>query len=161
MTCISIALFYKYEVIWPTFIPYPRPWLRSEKHPWCDLLASSSSTSISSPSASSKCSSDSNSSESSVTSPSTTSPSSPPKRTETCKRKNHGKGSRSSRSSKRSQARSEKRKAKKVAEEVESLRLIHDVTEWWKGAHKDLHTSACRSAEMEGEKLIADWAISS
>ncbi|KAK4422828.1 hypothetical protein Salat_1865300 [Sesamum alatum] len=65
---ISIALIYKYEVIWPTLAPSPRPQLRSKRHPSVRppcLLA---------PSATSRSRSDPNSSGSS-----TDLPSSPPK----------------------------------------------------------------------------------
>ncbi|KAK4424969.1 hypothetical protein Salat_1690500 [Sesamum alatum] len=84
-------------------------------------------------------------------------PSEPKKR----KRKHMSSGS--SRSNKRSKSRSEKRKAKQAAnkaEEVENLKLVAKLTEWWKGARTELRTPKCVSAEMEGEKLVLDWAIS-
>ncbi|KAK4429066.1 hypothetical protein Salat_1206600 [Sesamum alatum] len=71
-----------------------------------------------------------------------------------CKTKHH-KSSRSNRSSKRSKSHSEKRQAKQAAkkvEEVENLKLVQELTEWW--------NPKCVSTEMEGEKLVPDWAIS-
>ncbi|KAK4417211.1 hypothetical protein Salat_2546700 [Sesamum alatum] len=79
------------------------------------------------------------------------------------KRKRKHRGSRSSRSSKRSKSRSDKRKAKQAAdkaEEAANLKLVAELTEWWKGACTELQTPKCVSAEMEGEKLVPGWAIS-
>ncbi|KAK4421892.1 hypothetical protein Salat_2139800 [Sesamum alatum] len=56
------------------------------------------------------------------------------------KRKHH-KSSRSSRSSKPNRSLSKKRKAKQAtdkAEEVENLKLVQELTEWWKGARTEL-----------------------
>ncbi|KAK4428623.1 hypothetical protein Salat_1162100 [Sesamum alatum] len=72
-------------------------------------------------------------------------------------KRRHHKSSRSNKSSKRSKSRSEKRKAKQAAEkakEVENLKLVQELTEWWKGACEELRTPKCVSAEMEGEKLV-------
>ncbi|KAK4421339.1 hypothetical protein Salat_2084400 [Sesamum alatum] len=46
------------------------------------------------------------------------------------------------------------------AEEVENLKLIRELSEWWKGGREELRTPKCVSAEMKGEKLVHDWAIS-
>ncbi|KAL0462984.1 UNVERIFIED_CONTAM: hypothetical protein Slati_0186000 [Sesamum latifolium] len=84
-------------------------------------------------------------------------PSEPKKR-----KKKHHKNSRSSRSSKRSKSHSAKKKAKAVAEKAEeedNLKLIRELTDWWKATRKELRTPACWSAVMEGEKLIP-WLFS-
>ncbi|KAK4434780.1 hypothetical protein Salat_0640900 [Sesamum alatum] len=78
------------------------------------------------------------------------------------KRKRKHKGSHSSISSKRSKSHSEKRRAKQAAnkEEEKHLKLVAELTECWKGNRAKLRTPKCVSAEMEGEKLVPDWAIS-
>ncbi|KAK4422959.1 hypothetical protein Salat_1878500 [Sesamum alatum] len=84
-----------------------------------------------------------------------------PREPKKCKRKH--KGSRSSKSSERSKSRSDKRKAKQAvdkAEEDKNLKLVAELTECWKGTRTELQTPKCVSAEMEGEKLVPDWAIS-
>ncbi|KAK4427156.1 hypothetical protein Salat_1484500 [Sesamum alatum] len=56
-----------------------------------------------------------------------------------------------------------KRRAKQAtekAEEVKNLKLVQELIEWWKGARAELRTPKCLSAEMEGEELVPDWAIS-
>ncbi|KAK4426896.1 hypothetical protein Salat_1458400 [Sesamum alatum] len=62
------------------------------------------------------------------------------------KRKRKHKGSQSSKSSKRSKSRSDKRKAKQAADkakEAENLKLVAELTEWWKGARTELRTPKC------------------
>ncbi|KAK4419823.1 hypothetical protein Salat_2395200 [Sesamum alatum] len=46
------------------------------------------------------------------------------------------------------------------AEEAENLKLVAELTEWWKGARTELRPPKCVSVGMEGEKLVPDWAIS-
>ncbi|KAK4426303.1 hypothetical protein Salat_1398800 [Sesamum alatum] len=56
-----------------------------------------------------------------------------------------------------------KRKAKQATdkeEEGKHLKLVAELTECWKGTRAELRTPKCVSAEMEGEKLVPDWAIS-
>ncbi|KAK4425316.1 hypothetical protein Salat_1725600 [Sesamum alatum] len=79
------------------------------------------------------------------------------------KRNRKHKGSRTSKSSKWSKSRSDKKKAKQAAdkdEEAENLKLVAELTEWRKGARTELQTPKCVFAEMEGEKLVPDWVIS-
>ncbi|KAK4435058.1 hypothetical protein Salat_0669100 [Sesamum alatum] len=66
----------------------------------------------------------------------------------------------SSKSSKRSQSRSELRAAKDAAEEKENTKHLKEMVVWWKQAREELKAPSSRTAEMEGEKLIPDWAIS-
>ncbi|KAK4426918.1 hypothetical protein Salat_1460600 [Sesamum alatum] len=77
------------------------------------------------------------------------------------KSKRPSKGKSSSKSSKRSSKRAERRAAKDAAEEEENTRQFKDQVTWWKQAREDLKTPSSRVAEMEGEKLNPDWAISS
>ncbi|KAK4435261.1 hypothetical protein Salat_0689400 [Sesamum alatum] len=77
------------------------------------------------------------------------------------KSKRPSKGKSSSKSSKRSSKRAERRAAKDAAEEEENTRQFKDQVAWWKQAREDLKTPSSRVAEMEGEKLNPDWAISS
>ncbi|KAK4423642.1 hypothetical protein Salat_1947100 [Sesamum alatum] len=64
-------------------------------------------------------------------------------------------------SSSKSSKRAERRAAKDAAEEEENTRQFKDQVTWWKQAREDLKTPSSRVAEMEGEKLNSDWAISS
>ncbi|KAK4435831.1 hypothetical protein Salat_0746700 [Sesamum alatum] len=79
------------------------------------------------------------------------------------KHKRRSKSSRSSRSSKRSKAGSEdKRKAKEAAAQakrVENLKVMRELAAWYKEARDELKTPACETAEIEGDKLVPDWAI--
>ncbi|KAK4425993.1 hypothetical protein Salat_1793300 [Sesamum alatum] len=66
----------------------------------------------------------------------------------------------SSKLSNRSSKRVEYQAAKDAAEEEENTRQFKDQVTWWRQAREDLKTPSSRVAEMEGEKLNPDWAIS-
>ncbi|KAK4415091.1 hypothetical protein Salat_2616300 [Sesamum alatum] len=76
------------------------------------------------------------------------------------KDKRQGKEKSSSKSSKRSRKRAERRAAKDAAEEEENTKQFQEQVTWWKQAREDFKTSSSRVAEMDGEKLNPDWAIS-
>ncbi|KAK4437424.1 hypothetical protein Salat_0076300 [Sesamum alatum] len=77
------------------------------------------------------------------------------------KRKHHSKGSGSQRrKAKEAADKAEKQVAADKAEEEENLTLVRELTEWWKETRKELRTPTCKSAKIEGEKLLPDWAIS-
>ncbi|KAK4424982.1 hypothetical protein Salat_1691800 [Sesamum alatum] len=71
-----------------------------------------------------------------------------------------GKDKSSSKSSKRSSKRAERRAAKDATEEEENTKQFLDQVAWWKQAREDFKTSSSRVAEMDGEKMNPDWAIS-
>ncbi|KAK4435334.1 hypothetical protein Salat_0696800 [Sesamum alatum] len=73
-------------------------------------------------------------------------------------KKHRSKGS--SKSSKRSQSRSERRAAKDAAEEKENTQHLNEMVFWWKQAREELRAPCSRTAEMVGDKLHPDWAIS-
>ncbi|KAK4417002.1 hypothetical protein Salat_2525700 [Sesamum alatum] len=66
----------------------------------------------------------------------------------------------SSKSSKRSSKRAERSAAKDAAVEEENTKQFQEQVAWWKQAREDFKTSSSRVAEMDGEKLNPDWAIS-
>ncbi|KAK4417158.1 hypothetical protein Salat_2541400 [Sesamum alatum] len=72
-------------------------------------------------------------------------------------KKHRSKGS--SKSSKHSQ-RSERQAAKDATEEKENTKHLKEMVVWWKQAREELKAPSSRTAEMECEKLIPDWAIS-
>ncbi|KAK4439034.1 hypothetical protein Salat_0238100 [Sesamum alatum] len=76
------------------------------------------------------------------------------------KDKCRGKEKSSSKSSKRSSKQAEIRAAKDAAEEEENTKQFQEQVTWWKQAREDFKTSSSRVAEMDGEKLNPDWAIS-
>ncbi|KAK4438759.1 hypothetical protein Salat_0210500 [Sesamum alatum] len=76
------------------------------------------------------------------------------------KDKRRGKEKSSSKSSKRSSKRAERRAAKDAAEEEENTKQFQEQVTWLKQAREDFKTSSSRVAEMDGEKLNPDWAIS-
>ncbi|KAK4430809.1 hypothetical protein Salat_0842600 [Sesamum alatum] len=77
-----------------------------------------------------------------------------------CRRKHKKRSKGSSKSSKCSRSRSERRAAKDAAEEKENTNHLKEMMVWWKHAREELKASSSTTTEMEGEKLIPDWAIS-
>ncbi|KAK4419179.1 hypothetical protein Salat_2330700 [Sesamum alatum] len=73
-------------------------------------------------------------------------------------KKHRSKGS--SKSSKRSRLRPERQAAMDAAEEKENTKHLKEMVVWWKQARKELKAPSSRTAEMESEKLIPNWAIS-
>ncbi|KAK4438187.1 hypothetical protein Salat_0152900 [Sesamum alatum] len=78
------------------------------------------------------------------------------------KRKDRRKGKEksSSKSSMRSSKRAERRAAKDAAEEEENTKQFQEQVAWWKQAREDFKTSSSGVAEMDGEKMNPEWAIS-
>ncbi|KAK4423285.1 hypothetical protein Salat_1911300 [Sesamum alatum] len=83
-----------------------------------------------------------------------------PSKSKKRKRKHKHRGKSSSKSSKRSSKQSEHCAAKEAVEEEENTKYVKELVAWWKQAHEDLKTPSSKVAEMEGEKLNPDWAIS-
>ncbi|KAK4390109.1 hypothetical protein Sango_2074200 [Sesamum angolense] len=53
-----------------------------------------------------------------------------------------------------------RKKAKAEAEKAqdeENLKLICEITTWWKDAHSQLKTPSSKTVVLEGEKLVPDW----
>ncbi|KAK4438610.1 hypothetical protein Salat_0195500 [Sesamum alatum] len=71
-----------------------------------------------------------------------------------------GKSKSSSKSNKRSSKQSERHVAKEAAEEEENTKHLKELVAWWKQACEELKTPSSKVAEMEGEKLGPNWAIS-
>ncbi|KAL0445851.1 UNVERIFIED_CONTAM: hypothetical protein Slati_1713000 [Sesamum latifolium] len=84
-------------------------------------------------------------------------PSEPKKRKR--KHKHRSKSSCSNKSRKCIKSHSECRLSKEVAacaEEEENTKVLKEVTTWCKEARKELKTSSCKVAKLEGEKLVPD-----
>ncbi|KAK4423217.1 hypothetical protein Salat_1904500 [Sesamum alatum] len=74
------------------------------------------------------------------------------------KHKHHSK--RSSKLNKQSSKYSECRAVKEATKEEDNTKHLKELVVWWKRAREDLKTPSSKVAEMEGEKLNRDWAIS-
>ncbi|KAK4417016.1 hypothetical protein Salat_2527100 [Sesamum alatum] len=77
-----------------------------------------------------------------------------PSEPKNCKRK-HKHRSKSSRSSKSSKH----RKSCSGREEKENLKLVKELTTWWKGGHEELRSPSCKVAEMEGRSEGFDQTL--
>ncbi|KAK4417099.1 hypothetical protein Salat_2535400 [Sesamum alatum] len=79
------------------------------------------------------------------------------------KHKYKRKDSRSSKSSKKSKSclvEKAKKKATVEADEVECLKFLKEMQEWWKANREELRSPSQRAVEMVGDRRIPDWVIS-